>query len=586
MDGEMRTIRWLWIGDRAPGEAWPQTALDASRTVSFERLSTPSAGARAAARSWTEADLVLLQLTGLPPGVAPHEMVARIGAQAPRAAIVVVGERDDEALVVDLLRHGARGYLLEGEPDPRIVISTVVAALESQRTIGALDSAREQARHMASHDPLTSLPNRMLFNDRLAQAIAAARRNDRKVAVLFIDLDRFKQINDELGHDVGDALLQRVSVDLSADLRESDTAARLGGDEFAVLLTQIRNELDAAVVAEKLLASLRRPSPVAGRELRSSASIGIATFPRDGEDAESLLKKADTAMYHAKERGCDRAEFFTDEMNEAVLERVSLERGLRHAVERGQLHLHYVPQFDVRRGRLYGLETEVRWRHPELGDMEPSLFVPVAEDSGLIVGLGAWVLREACRQLADWRRQGHEQVRLAVDVSARELRDPGFLPMVREVLADAGLPPENLELEISEAHIVADPRIHRELLRELRELGVRAVIDHFGVGSSALAVLKHLPVDALKIDPSFVRCLPDDPADATITESIVRMARGLQLSTVASGVAREEQLLLLGSWGCTRMQGPLFAAPGPAEHFAEWVAGPGYRDIGRETPPE
>jgi diguanylate cyclase (GGDEF)-like protein len=390
--------------------------------------------------------------------------------------------------------------------------------------------------------------------------VASARRNRRTLAVMFLDLDGFKMINDSLGHAVGDGFLRGIAQRLLACLRESDTAARLGGDEFAVLLTQLGSELDAAEVAQKILDSLGIPMVLRHRSFVTTASIGIATFPRDGAEPEELVKKADTAMYQAKRRGRNRYEFFTEDMKTAIVRRAALESRLRTALEQESFSLRYQPQFDLRRGRVVGAEALLRWEHPELGTLAPGEFLSAAEDAGLIIPIGEWVLRSACRDSASWQEQ-YPGFRVSVNVASQQFQEPGFVALVRSALDESGLRPDCLELEITEGTLVQDVEVMVNTLSALKKVGVLLSIDDFGTGYSALAYLKNLPIDALKIDQSFVRALTTDPADATLVQTIVRMARGLNLVTVAEGVETPEQLLLLGSYGCNRMQGFLFGVP-------------------------
>ncbi len=496
---------------------------------------------------------------------------------APLVPIVVISDVDDEAVALKALQNGARGYLVRSEASTRLLVTTLGAALESHRMILQLNTARERARHLATHDQLTGLANRSLFHDRLTQAVSAARRGRHKLAVLFTDLDGFKAINDTLGHAVGDGLLRGIARRLTSCLRETDTAARLGGDEFAILLTNLANELDAATVARKLLGSLADPIQFRTQATSIHCSIGIATFPRDALDPDDLVKKADTAMYHAKERGGNRFDFYTEDMNAAIERRVALEERLRAALEHDQLRVYYQPQFDITRGRIVGAEALIRWQHPELGLVSPVHFLPIAEETGLIVPIGDWILRKACEQNAIWNREGHHGLRVSVNVSSHQFLEAGFADVVRNALEETSLSPVALELEITESSLLRDVEITVDTLRRLKDLGVRLAIDDFGTGYSAMADLKRLPIDVLKIDQSFVRNLTTDPADATITETIVQLAHGLNLTSIAEGVETHEQLLLLGSYGCNRLQGYLFGKPVPAEIFEQWLDNPPFR---------
>jgi len=428
------------------------------------------------------------------------------------------------------------------------------------------EKKRQEARieHLAYHDALTGLPNRALLMDRLAQALAHGQRQQQQVAVVFIDLDRFKLVNDSLGHLAGDELLKEVARRLRGVLREDDTVARVGGDEFQVVLNDVTDSRDAALVAEKLMHVLGRPMLVDGQELHVTASLGLALYPRDGATADLLLKYADTALYEAKGEGRNAYRFFSPEMNAQAHGRLRMENDLRRAIERGELELHYQPQLDLATGEVPAVEALLRWRHPEKGLVPPNAFIPLAEETGLVLGLGEWVLGEACRQLARWRAQGLGSLRVAVNISARQLQRPGLDAVVRHALAESGLAPCSLELEITESSVMLDPQHARSVLQSLRDLGVLLSIDDFGTGYSSLAYLKRLPLDRLKIDRSFIHGIPADGDDAAIVETIIVMTHKLGLRVIAEGVETLEQRLQLLRQGCDEVQGFLLAAPVPA----------------------
>jgi len=566
-----RSVRILHVGGDSDQAERVRAALERSRTLACALVHVDRIADVTDHPDAKDAEAVLLDLGG---GGARLQSLAALREILPRLPIVVLGEDDSEEAASEALAQGASGYLLPGEAETRLLVTTIGAALGSQRALLQLDTAREQARHLATHDQLTGLANRVLFNDRLTQAVAAARRSRQVLAVLYLDLDGFRAINDSLGNAVGDGLLRGIANQVTSSIGETDTAARLGGDEFAVILTQLESELDAARVAGRIGECLASPVSIGQRKVAPTASIGVATFPRDGVDPDDLVRKAETAMRHAKEQGRNRYEFYAREMNAAVMRRVSVESRLRRAIEEEALVLHYQPQYDLRRSRIVGCEALIRWNHPERGLLPPSEFLGVAEDSGLIVPIGAWVLQQACRQTAIWHAAGHVGLRIAVNVSSRQFREQGFEDLVSVALAEAGLRPESLELEITEGSLIADVDSTITTLYALKRLGVRLSIDDFGTGYSALSYLKRLPVDVLKIDQSFVRELTTHPVNATITEAIVRLARGLDLATIAEGVETPEQLLLLGSYGCHRMQGFLFGRPAAPEQFVEWLAHP------------
>jgi len=568
-------VRVLFVGGSAEDANALRALLASSQMMEFEVIHGERLAQALALPGARESDVILLRVgeEDLP----RLSMLTQAKLSAPLIPIVALSTIDDEAIALRALQSGARGYLVTSELNARQLVTTLGAALESHRMILQLNSARERARHLATHDQLTGLANRSLFHDRLAQATSAARRGRQKLAVIFMDLDGFKTINDTLGHAVGDGLLRGIARRLGSCLRETDTAARLGGDEFAVLLTNLSNELDAATVARKILHVLAQPIQFRRQSTSIRASIGIATFPRDAADPEELIKRSDTAMYHAKDRGGSRFEFYTEDMNAAIQRRVALEERLRTALDEKQLQLYYQPQFDLTRGRIIGAEALLRWQHPELGLVPPSHFLSIAEETGLIVPIGDWVLRTACEQNAEWNRTGHQGLRVSVNVSSQQFLEVGFADVVRNALGESGLPAVSLELEITESSLLRDVEVTVNTLRSLKDLGVRLAIDDFGTGYSALAYLKRLPIDVLKIDQSFIRTLTTDPADATITEAIVQLAGGLNLTTIAEGVETLEQLLLLGSYGCNRMQGFLFGKPVPAETFSEWLKNPPFR---------
>jgi len=421
--------------------------------------------------------------------------------------------------------------------------------------------------HLAYHDSLTGLPNRFALSARLAQSLADARRNGQQLAVMIIDLDHFKTINDSLGHDIGDQLLIAVSQRLRLVLRDTDTVARLGGDEFVIAIPGITAPEDAARVAEKVIEVVGEPLMLAGHALHTSPSIGIGIFPTDGLDTDALMKSADTAMYYAKQHGRNGYHFFTAAMNAAATERLLLETQLRASIQRNELHLLYQPQVQLSTGRIVGMEALARWNHPERGSIAPDKFIPVAEETGLIIPLGAWVLEEACRQAALWDAQGLPPLRMAVNLSTYQFRDRDLVRHIDDILRRTGLPADRLELEITESAMMENSEQTAEVLRSIGSLGIHLAIDDFGTGFSSLAYLKRFPLDRLKIDRSFIMDLEQDTNDLAITEGIIMLARSLGLAVIAEGIETPTQLDILRSFGCGEGQGYLFGRPMLAEEL-------------------
>lgn len=456
-------------------------------------------------------------------------------------------------------------------------VSHFVAVAED---ISERKASQAQVERLAFYDPVTELPNRSLFSDRVDQAVAGARRSGERVAVLFMDLDRFKEINDSLGHEAGDRMLREVGERLRACVRPSDTVARLGGDEFGLLLTQLGASRDAAVVAEKVLRAFTRPFRIDAHEVFSSPSIGIAVFPADGTDCDTLLKNADAAMYQAKE-GRNMYRFFTPELNATAVRRLELEGAIRRGLERGEFQVHYQPQVDLVTESIVGVEALARWRHPQRGLVPPAEFIPLAEETGLIVPLGEFVLAQACRDARLWSERYLLAPRVAVNVSARQFWHGDILRAVGSALGTSGLDPSRLELELTESVLMKDAERTVASLRELKALGVGLAIDDFGTGYSSLSYLKRFSIDALKIDRSFVRDIADDPDDAAIVTAIIAMARRLRLRVIAEGVEDEGQKRFLLENGCREGQGFHFARPMPLEELLGYLDRHGAQSLPR-----
>jgi diguanylate cyclase (GGDEF)-like protein/PAS domain S-box-containing protein len=437
------------------------------------------------------------------------------------------------------------------------------------RDVSAARAMAKQIAYSAQHDFLTGLPNRMLLNDRIGQAIALSRRRMSKVAVLFLDLDGFKYINDSLGHPVGDKLLKSIAKRLTSCVRGSDTVSRQGGDEFVVLLSELHNLEDAAISARRMLKAVAEAHSIDQHDLHVTMSIGVSVYPNDGEDAEALIKNADTAMYQAKENGRQSYQFFKPAMNVRAVERQSVEESLRRALKRQEFKLRYQPKIDLLTGEITGAEALLRWIHPTRGMVSPGKFIPVAEECGLILPIGAWVLREACAQARMWLDQGLNFTAMAVNVSAMEFRNDNFLRGLFEILDETGLEPEYLELELTESVLMRRAESTASILQVLRDRGVRVAIDDFGTGYSSLSYLRKFPVDILKIDQSFVRQISTAGEDTAIVTAVIGMARSLKLRVVAEGVETLEELEFLRACQCDEAQGFYFSRPVPPARFAE-----------------
>ena len=438
-------------------------------------------------------------------------------------------------------------------------LGVVIWLLEDEHT--KAQSTTEEIASLAYHDPLTGLPNRKLLVDHLTRAIYQARRDKCSLAVYFVDLDRFKVINDSLGHSAGDKVLQAVASRVTAALREADTVARMGGDEFVVLTPDIHGVEDAVHIAQKVREAIREPIQIEGRELFVSTSMGCAVYPADGEDAETLVKNADTAMYRAKSQGNDLLQLYTPEMNAHATEQLALESALRRAVETFEFELHYQPIVQTTDNKIVCLETMLRWRHPVLGLVRPEQFIRLAESTGLIVPIGEWALRTGCKQLAEWRASGYKELRLALNISGRQLKQPDFVDMVSLTLAETNVPASALEFEITEMSATQSESAIVDRLRALRTMGVRISIDDFGTGFSSVSVLRVFPVDALKIDTQFVRDLVLDPKDADVAAAVVALAKSMALTVIAEGVENPAQLDFLRAQGCEMWQGYLCCPP-------------------------
>ena len=556
---DVSPIKVLLVEDNAGDARLMREMLADSDTTQFDVTHVKRLDEGLRQLESSDFNLMLLDLW-LPDGEG-LDTVARALAAVSKAPIVVMTSHDDETLAVKAVQSGAQDYLVKGQADTRGLVRTIRHAVERHRMLSELKRSRRREHHQATHDPLTGLPNRQLFYDRLFHAMAYSSRHRESLAVLFIDIDHFKNVNDTRGHAVGDKLLTSAAERLSACLRKSDTAARLGGDEFVVILTDLNRIQDAARVAQNTLRALAKPYILGTTELLVTASVGIAIYPTDGEDPDRLIKNADTAMYKAKEEGGNNYRFYTPSANARAFERLALENSLREALESGQFEVYYQPQVDVGSGQIAGVEALLRWRHPNLGLVLPGQFIPLAEETGLIAPLGEWVLQETCKQIKAWQLAGLPGIRAAVNLSYHQLKRKGLAKTIAGILRETNLDPEHIELEITESSIVQDAETAIATLRALKNLGLRIFVDDFGTGYSSLALLKRFPADGLKIDQSFICDVTTNPCDASIVTALVAMAKGMNLEIVAEGVETPEQLEFLRSRQCRLMQGYLFSKP-------------------------
>jgi len=506
-----------------------------------------------------QAGLVLLDLS-LPDSLG-IETFAKVFAHSPSVPIIVLTGTDDSTVALKAVQGGAQDYLVKGKLDRELLVRSMQYSIERKRY-------QVQLEHQANYDALTGLPNRNLLHDRLKQAISAQRRVH-SVAVAFIDLDHFKFVNDSLGHSAGDKLLEEVGQRLRAVLRDGDTVARLGGDEFVLILNDQNNEEVVFRAMQRVTASVNAPMVIEGKELYVTCSAGISLYPQDGPDVDTLLKNADVAMYRAKEGGRNNFQFFTTEMNELVNDRLQMENSLRRALERREFILHYQQKVDVRTGAVAGSEALLRWMHPEWGLVRPARFIPLAEETGLIVPIGDWVLHEACRQNKAWQDAGLPHIGVSVNVSARQFREKNLIARVISALTDSGLEARYLELELTESLIMQDVEQAVETMKELQNLGIHLSIDDFGTGYSSLSALKTFPVARLKIDKSFISDLDTNENDRAVAGAVISLGQKLNLRVIAEGVETDDQVAFLRDNNCDEMQGYHFSKPIAAQAIEE-----------------
>ena len=503
------------------------------------------------------------------------ELIPKLHSISPDTVVVMISRHQDIETAIEAMRVGAFDYITK-PLDIRHVEAAVQRALNHRNLLREKEQYKEQLEQLleertaqvdrlAYYDTITHLPNRTLFEDRLAQAVALARSSGQTLAVLFISLDQFKKVNDTLGHGPGDTLLREFAERLKSCIAQTDTVARFGNDEFALLRTQIEGAEDVIETIGSLSQVLKFAFELDGQELFATASVGISLFPFDGEDGQTLLKNAGAALYKAKRSGGANYQFYTADIHDRASRRLSLETTLRRAIQNQEFIIHYQPRVSVDTLEITGVEALVRWQHPQLGLISPAEFIPLAEDTGLIIPIGKWVLSQACLQNKRWQNQGFAPIRMAVNISARQLHDQDFAGTVISVLKDTDLEPQHLELELTESSIMQNADLAAHVLSRLKSMGINISIDDFGTGFSSLASLKRLPIDALKIDKSFVSEAPSEPDDAALVRAIITLAHNLRLKVIAEGVETEEQLRLLDLLRCDEIQGFLFSKPLPAD---------------------
>lgn len=503
-------------------------------------------------------DLNLPDCTGL-------DTIYEVESQASNTPIIVLTEQDDNELAAQALQSGAQDYLVKGQIDRSTLERSIRYAIERNRLLEQLEESKRLQRHLAYHDALTILPNRHLLHDRLQQALAQSKRSGKLAALLFLDLDGFKRINDTLGHGIGDLLLKSVAKRLKTTVRQVDTVARLGGDEFTIVLLEINHAQDAKDVAQKILKVISQPYKIEEHELFVTASVGISIYPDDGSDIESLIRKADIAMYRAKGQGKNNYQVYNLSMDAKFFERLTLENSLRKAVENEELVAYYQPQVDLRTGEITGVEALVRWQHQKFGLVPPDKFIPLAEETGVILEIDEWMMKTACRQIKNWEREGIANIRVAVNLSTRQFRQKNLTEKVAQILNDSAVQPKNLCLEITENEVMHNIETTVEILQALKKMGVLLSLDDFGTGYSSLSYLKRFPIDILKIDRTFVNGIPSDRDDTAISTAIVVLAHSMELKVIAEGVEEPEQIAFLQSLQCDEIQGFYFSRPLNAE---------------------
>ena len=477
--------------------------------------------------------------------------------------VIVLSRDESEGIALKVVQMGAQDYLIKGQGDGHLISRSIDYSIERERNERGLS-------YLANFDSLTGLANRMLFRERLDRALIRADRNKTLVALLVIDLDRFKNINDTLGHDAGDELLINVAKRFEYCTREGDTIARLGGDEFTIIMEDVKNFEDAVKIVDKILNLMKKPFDISSHEVYVSPSIGISMYPLDDIESGHLLKNADSAMYRAKESGRNCYRFYTADMNSQLVAQMNMEAKLRRAIDKQEFILHYQPKFNIITRELIGAESLIRWHHPDEGMISPAVFIPLAEETGLIASITDWVVKEACTQNSLWQQQGYNPIRMSINISPKQFNQDDIARRIFNQIICSDLAPKYVELEITEGALMEDIGISNEILKELKVRGIHISIDDFGTGYSSLSYLKKIHLDTLKIDQSFVRDLLEDPDDAAIVSAIIAMATSLRLNVIAEGVETEGQLSYLAEKGCNEAQGYYLGKPVPAEEFVQF----------------
>jgi diguanylate cyclase (GGDEF)-like protein len=559
---ELKTIKVLLVEDNpADARLVRELFLDIDANE-FELCHVDSLGTAFVALEQQDFDVMLLDLS-LPDSQGLHAVKHTLRA-APQLPIVVLSGIDDAELSLQAVQTGAQDYLVKGQGDGNLLNRALRYAIERKRT-------QERLAYLASYDQLTDLPNRSLFNERLATSLKQARRHEREMVLMFLDLDHFKDINDTLGHSAGDELLKDVARRLQHCVRAEDTIARLGGDEFTIIMNEVYHREDAATVAEKILDALAHPFVLENEEVFVTTSIGIASYPRCGSDAETLIRHADTALYRAKSEGRSNYQFFEAEMNQAVSERMNMINALRHATKREEFFLYFQPLIHAHSGEVYGMEALLRWQHPEWGLIPSSEFVPLLEETGLILPVGEWVIRESCRQSRIWTQAGLDPLIVSVNLSVRQFHKRDLVDVVKSAIEESGINPQQLQLEVTESVLFERSHAANKTLARLRDIGVKLAIDDFGTGYSSLSYLKQYPFDTLKFDRSFIQGITNSDNGAAIVASVINLGHSLGMTVVAEGVETQQQLTILHDHNCDQFQGYLFGYPMSAESCTRWL---------------